>query len=234
MDTIHRRGFLAATADLLMPRASDSAPVPQVSKTQSANSPHFREPPLPEGAFARLGSARFRLTPDNTTLRLSPNGRFLATGDYERTKVWNTETGACVFDSETLQEPFVQLTDIYSVDNDGRLLVTNSIHRGGSLYRIDIPRGRYEALPLHYHMDEAITDAEGIRALRRSSAPGEQYECCDCATGTVLWSRSPYNWRAGSGFSGDGSRVLFSDQSREDPVPYPRPAMMTSGTASRA
>ena len=148
---------------------------------------------------------------DNTTLRLSPNGRFLATGDYYRTKVWNTETGACLFDSETLGEPFFQLTDIFSIDDDGRLLVTNSIHRSGSLYRIDIAGGTYDELPLQYHMDEALTDADGIRALRRSSAPGEQYECCDCATGTVLWTRAPYNWRTGSVFSGDGSRVVFSD-----------------------
>lgn len=149
--------------------------------------------------------------PDNTTLRLSPNGRFLATGDYERTKVWNTQTGECLLDSQMLGEPFVQLTDIYSVDDDCRLLVTNSAHRSGSLYRIDIAGGGYEALPLHYHMDEALADADGIRALRRSSAPGDQTECCDCASGKILWSRSPYLGRQASAFSGDGSRVLFSD-----------------------
>jgi WD40 repeat protein len=85
--------------------------------------------PLPDGAVARLGSPAFRHEHEPLDLDFSPDGRLLATSDWNNLWVWDTATGRLVC-RKTLQGSG------YSVRfaPDGKSLVTT-----GTLAVWDVP-----------------------------------------------------------------------------------------------
>ncbi len=212
MEPIDRRRFLAASAAATFGQATlESAPAPRPSRSEPPIPPRFEEPPLPEGVYARLGSARFRILPNNSVLLLTSDGRYLVTGDRSRYVVWNVATG-CRLAEHALPRLGGGQQGITLGAVDGPYLFgTGAGKRNLLVCKIDLFSGRVvkivRAGPLS--MRPVVFDPTGRHVLSVSGErPDERVACRDCETGALLWAadcESPGEEPVA--FSGDGSRV---------------------------
>jgi WD40 repeat protein len=112
--------------------------------------------PLPDGAIARLGSARFLHEGVGATV-MSPDGRFLATAGWDGIRVTTTATGALV--RRIAYEGRAGIATRLTISPDGSRVVNLGVGytpHGGSIAIYNVRTGKFEMMiqghgPRHSH-----------------------------------------------------------------------------------
>jgi WD40 repeat protein len=113
--------------------------------------------PLPAGAVARLGTARLRPGDPNGPFALSPDGKTLLTGEEERLRLWDIETGKETR-SIRLPDALRVYRPVFTADGSHAAAIGEKRprHTGGNApswaYVIDLKRGKL----LHRLGEESI------------------------------------------------------------------------------
>jgi WD40 repeat protein len=117
-----------------------AAPVPQARDQQGD--------PLPPGALARLGTTRFR--PGHSYalghwLCLSPDGKVLASADFEKVSLWDSATGKLIANIAAESSPSLCFSadskQLHAVTSDRQLISYSSL-TGRALGRRILGKGR--------------------------------------------------------------------------------------------
>src|SRR4051794_4931400 len=94
-----RREFLIAGSVLCAPTPGLAFPIPIPATPPPKPLPRPTDdlPPLPDGAFRRLGSRRFRTGKPISRLQFSPSGKLLIGADREEIRGWEVANAKPVF-----------------------------------------------------------------------------------------------------------------------------------------
>jgi RNA polymerase sigma factor (sigma-70 family) len=121
------------------PAAPEAAAAPEKPAPKSNPKLDADGDPLPDGAFARLGSLRLRHGSPVTSAAFSPDSKLLATGSWDNTvRIWDPATGRVV------REIHPQEGWIWGVafSPDGTLLATAGDHRSKKVRLWDVKTGK--------------------------------------------------------------------------------------------
>jgi RNA polymerase sigma factor (sigma-70 family) len=126
------------------PQAGDGQPLHREPHSQ-ARTDRYGDP-LPEGAFGRLGTVRFRHG-NGANLAFAPDDRSLLTCGADRTiRTWDAATGRMVREQRLPPSPY---TSVLVLSPDGRLLAVQDFESQDSFSLWDVERNRLRfTLPL--------------------------------------------------------------------------------------
>ncbi|CAN5138633.1 hypothetical protein BH11PLA2_BH11PLA2_47780 [soil metagenome] len=154
----NRRQFLGATLLTGLPSLASASPVPVPRVAASAlPPPSDTSPPLPDGAYARLGSRRFRTAKGISRIQFDPTGKALIGADRDEIRGWDVATAKPLFSM-----PYPVKVDL----NSGRVTKINSIV---ALGRVD-GANTYEIH--HYQWSTGRTETRaktGLSAIEQSA-----------------------------------------------------------------
>lgn len=148
------------------------------------------EPPLPDGAVARLGSARSRIAvpAHNVTVTISPDGKHLAVADLRALAILDATTGRL---EHLLPLPDKQYPSLVRFLDDGKRVAVGATDGrvGGQVTIFDLaegkPRGTYK-LPARKQLLLADMTPDGSRVLAVDWF--EKVYLWDLAAGREVWS----------------------------------------------
>jgi RNA polymerase sigma factor (sigma-70 family) len=197
----------AAPAELPTPPAETAAPVANGAEPEDkADDAAGAESPLPAGALARLGTARFRHAFVVSSLAYSPDGKEIASGSHLGTvRFWDPATGKQLRVLNAHDGGVIGLA--YSPD--GKVLATGSWDRTIRLW--DAATGaRLRTLTGHTSEASRLVFSPDGKVLASGGKDGTA-RLWDPASGQALQTISAHKGEVrGLAFSGDGKRLATS------------------------
>jgi WD40 repeat protein len=141
---------------------------------------------LPQGAFARLGTLRFRPGDESCALTLAPDGKTAATGEMGRVRLWDLASG-----KEVREFHFPGMKEFYKIrfSPDGQLLAAVADHWGAmdcaSLFVCEVGTGtiRHEFGKGQSGFNDIDFAAGGKLLLARETNRSRQIVLWDTANG---------------------------------------------------
>jgi WD40 repeat protein len=204
-----RREFLAASGTLAFAGAAGAFPVP-LRQAPLAPSP-FRAPsdampPLPDGAFYRLGSRRFRTSKSISRIQFSPTGKVLVAADRDEIRGWDVATAKPVFSM-----PYPLNVNL----NSGRITNRDTIVTLGRIENATNYEIHHYAFATGRSETRAVTNLTNIDAAS-FSADGSRVAAIQAGRLHVFDGMQTQElWVAGMGSSERGvSEILFVDGDR--------------------
>jgi WD40 repeat protein len=134
--------------------------------------------PLPAGALARCGTARFR-PGDRCTFVLSPDGKRLATAEHDKVRLWDARTGRQVREID-LGRTFQTFTLRFTADGLHLVLHADDRQDEHLLAVIEVDRGRL--VPIEPGKKNSYDDPS-IGGKRLAALQGKRFE----AWTAVVW-----------------------------------------------
>ena len=186
-----------------VPSLAKAAGTPKAEKPSAARTDHFGDR-LPPGAVTRLGTVRFRHGAPIYTVAVSPDGRIIASGSFDRTvRLWSAGTGKKLHVCQGHRD---RITSV-SFAPDGKRLASASYDKSVRLW--ETSTGKFlRQLEGHSDLVTCVVFSPDGKALA-SASYDKTVRLWDAATGEQLRQlrghEKPVNALA---FSADSQRLL--------------------------